>query len=944
MIENLLRKFSTYVIIVCFWSGIYIAVYQNIHFKTLKRFSTSFTNPERPTNAAKWVMIFSETEEKLLDTIFLHDTDWTLFYIFYQTGKITITIGKDEVTDTSKLLNFGFETGNFELDQDNWRFLCCLYAIANGAEQIYELDSDLNVTNASFLESNELTGTAYYGSEYFDVEGYFVQGETTADLPNSGSAYRVGPIRPLIKQGLVCGFRSKASKPKTDNNNAPPIFLFPGVFSSYSVKNTVYRYEALWALFSPKTNPSSLREVCRNLINQRLVWEIGGTVGFYPPNAINKSQSAADTEGSKGHRAADLLIEFLLKWRCDPFNSFFKCMFQLISDLVTETGFLQPKNIHIMAVWIRDLSSIGYAEPVRVEWKFITYSTLPTVSKTSYTEKTKVSKAVAIRSNHQVKIKSTKQLEKKVKLSKAVAIRSKKIKSTKQLGKKTEVSKAVETRSHHQVKFKSTKQPGKKMNHGLSQELKKLPMNRNLTSVVKKSQRRALTKIQKLAGTNSKLLPSIVTKRPVKISPKLVPTSLSISKKSSIKSKSPVLKHYRKKASTKQFPKALKNPPSLPKHTRLASSGRVPEHKLKTLPTMKTRSSLLRLNISKIPVKALFLNKINVVSKTNSIKRKPPLKTLQKKPSSSAPKTYSYSEKLKTMSKICPSIESKMKSTKLTLSSRVENILLLIIFNRPHYENIPSLHKTYSHSFTKIVYCGSSLKDFNLKSAKFGFGVTFIEVEMLTGIYFYRCLAKVMRMNYSVDGYLYIGDDVLINPWRIKHLPINKIWLPTGGTTRMGWETMKWMHWSLPYGRQAMLRVLEELKKNHTERYKTFTRNLAHNSKFPDGILYGGSDIAYVPASLKTDAIFYLELFSKHKVYLEITVHSVLGGILPLENIFNLPGAYIWKTHLKSHYASFYKPTLFFLHPFKFGLELKSKSGLDFFCTRFVPFLLSDKV
>ncbi|KAK6168495.1 hypothetical protein SNE40_021015 [Patella caerulea] len=804
--------------------------------------------------------------------------------------------GKDKVTDKSRLLNFGFETGNFELDLDNWRFLCCLYAIANGAEQIYELDSDLNVTNASFLESNESAGTglAYYGGKYFDAESYFDQGEATSGMTNSLSEYRVSPIRPLIKHGLVCGFRSKASKPKTDNNNSPPIFLFPGVFSSYSVKNTLYRYEALWALFSPKTNPSSLREVCRNLINQRLVWEIGGTVGFYSPNAINKSQSGGDTKESKGHRAADLLIDFLLKWRCDPFNSFFKCMFQLISDLVAEIFFFQPKNIHIIAVWIRDLSSIGYAEPVRVEWEIITYAKLPTVSQTPFTETAKGSKVVEIRPNRQVKIKSTKQR-------------------------------------------------GKKMTGSLS--LKKSPVNKNLTSVASKSRFKAFSHIQKYTKIqNMKLQPSMLTYQPVKINPLAVPPTLSILKKRPLKNKSLVLKYYRRKATTKQFPKALKYPPSLPKDTKLASAGRFPHQKSKTLFAKKIPSSLLHLNVSKIPERTLFLKKINVVSKTNSIKRKPPLKTLQNKLPSSASKTYSYLEKMKAMSEICPLLKSKMKSTNLNLYSRVENILLLIIFNRPHYENIPSLHKTYSHSFTQIVYCGSSLKDFNLESAKFGFSVTFIEVKMLTGIYFYRCLAKVMRMNYSVDGYLYIGDDVLINPWRIKHLPINKIWLPTGGTARMGWEKMKWMHWSLPYGRQAMLRVLEELKTNHTERYKMFTQNLAHNSKFPDGILYGGSDIAYVPASLKADAIFYLELFSRHNVYLEITIHSVLGGILPLEKIFNLPGAYIWKTHLKSHYASFYKPTLFFLHPFKFGLELKSKSGLDFFCTRFVPFLLSDKI
>ena len=66
---------------------------------------------------------------------------------------------------------------------------------------------------------------------------------------------------------------------------APPVFLPEGVFAPFNSQNTLFHYEALWALYLPITPTIRITDIWRGYWAQRLLWEIGGHLGFFPPNA-----------------------------------------------------------------------------------------------------------------------------------------------------------------------------------------------------------------------------------------------------------------------------------------------------------------------------------------------------------------------------------------------------------------------------------------------------------------------------------------------------------------------------------------------------------------------------------------------------------------------------------------------------------------------------------
>ncbi|KAK6168496.1 hypothetical protein SNE40_021016 [Patella caerulea] len=642
---------------------------------------------------SKWLIIIDEKQLKHPE---IPSTDWVILFVNSPKRKYTIIRNgverRGDVTELQSSENESSKLGDL-------RFSCYLYAISHGALQIYETDPGVNLYKTQFQNSSHRTDTSWreYGlvylkTAYFNPDIHF--------YTDQSSSYYLRQVRPLIKHRMVVNSNTGISRSTENTNITPPVFLSPGVLSDFSIRNTLYTQEALWALFTPHTNPLYLSNVCKNLINQRLLWEIGGTVGFYSPSAfIEPSSSVLASGNPTGITRKDIrsLFNFLLKWRCASSLSFFECMIRITKDLVQnkKIDFFDSENIALVEAWLEDLSSLGYKEPPRVEWNVL--------------------------------------------------------------------------------------------------------VGRNETEL------------------------SAVENRVLYTRPK---------------------------------------------------------------------------------------------------------------------RTFTLFEHVTAMSTICPNVKKPTKPSK-----KSENILLLVIFNFPHYGNIPSLHKTYSFSFSKIVYCGSYMDQFQNKSTQFGFNVTFIELEpryMLNGAYFYRCMEKVMRMNYDVEGYLLVGDDVLINPWHIHSYPKNKMWLPEGNHARLSMKKPEWVHWGAFYGREAMKRLLNFLETNYSARYQRFKQNFIRNTGYEDGVPFGGSDIVYIPDILKEDALFYLELFSNHSIFLEIAVHSIVFGMQPRQNVFNLKGSYLWTGEEKSKTYSFFKPTLFFLHPFKFGPEFKKRAGKEFFCTKYLPYLLSD--
>ena len=186
---------------------------------------------------------------------------------------------------------------------------------------------------------------------------------------------------PIIQQGVVNGdpdmdaifrlTRKKTTSPLDVRFDpvAPPVFLPEGVFCPFNSQNTMFHYRALWSLLLPTTTTFRMCDIWRGYWAQRLLWEIGGHLGFFPPNAYqtrNAHSYMADAEDEKEmYFDTDRLLDFLATWTCPHELRFFQCVYKLSADMASR-DFWAEGDVEITRVWLEDLIQSGYSEPLRV--------------------------------------------------------------------------------------------------------------------------------------------------------------------------------------------------------------------------------------------------------------------------------------------------------------------------------------------------------------------------------------------------------------------------------------------------------------------------------------------------------------------------------------------------------------------------------------------------
>jgi hypothetical protein len=220
-----------------------------------------------------------------------------------------------------------------------------LYAIKMGAKYIYDTDDD----NAPIvdLETYFSYGTKEYGLQFdcqspaivnpyahFGQPTIWPRGYPLTEISKSHyNNYLSGPLKSsLIQQGVVNGdpdvdaiFRlTKSMQHKkinlTFDERAPSLQIPLFRFSPFNSQNTLFHYEAFWALYLPKTVSFRLTDIWRSYWAQRLLWLLNGTVGFRGPSAFQFRNSHSYLkdfyEEEKMYAKTNELVEFLNDWKC----------------------------------------------------------------------------------------------------------------------------------------------------------------------------------------------------------------------------------------------------------------------------------------------------------------------------------------------------------------------------------------------------------------------------------------------------------------------------------------------------------------------------------------------------------------------------------------------------------------------------------------------------
>lgn len=181
--------------------------------------------------------------------------------------------------------------------------------------------------------------------------------------------------RQFIQQGLSDGLPDVDAvfyftrKPPTApfdlrfDPEAPKVALPQGMMAPVNSFNTLFHTQAFWGLMMPVSVSSMAADVIRGYWAQRILWEIGGYVAFYPPTIYRKDhvQAYPFAEEKDLHVNVGRLIKFLNEWRSNK-----QSLFEKILDLsyaMAEEGFWMEQDVRLTAAWLQDLLAAGYRQP-----------------------------------------------------------------------------------------------------------------------------------------------------------------------------------------------------------------------------------------------------------------------------------------------------------------------------------------------------------------------------------------------------------------------------------------------------------------------------------------------------------------------------------------------------------------------------------------------------
>jgi len=241
------------------------------------------------------------------------------------------------------------------------------------------------------------------------------------------------------------------------------------------------------------------------------------------------------------------------------------------------------------------------------------------------------------------------------------------------------------------------------------------------------------------------------------------------------------------------------------------------------------------------------------------------------------------------------------------------DILVIVNFNFPHYENIPFIKEIYS--FPNIVFYGDDIP------GSFCSEVTLCKQHK--GFFSYRVMLDAQKKYPNYQGYLFLMDDLLLNYWNLTKFDKNKVWfikfqskhnvVDVINSDRKDW----W--WGRQFGKERCASAWQEL----SDRFKN---RLEKTLGVRNAFVGGNSDIYYVPKRLVEDYVEIFNIMSNNEVFLELAIPTGLYAIEDYDNFETMLIKYLWSKYAgtmsmtgdRLSWRSFYSKELTGLHPVKF--------------------------
>ena len=264
-----------------------------------------------------------------------------------------------------------------------------LYAIACGAQVIYETDDDNDLTEGmqlDYLTHSMRPGQVSIGDEYshtvnpyalFGRPDIWPRGFPLKAITNFTHEFRKvqhtsdwhWQARPLVQQGLAdldpdvdaIWRLTQPGQIGTVHFDAQPeaVAIKSGFFTPYNSQNTLHLSEAFWGLLIPYSTSIRVCDIWRSYWVQRLLWDIDGHLAFRPPN-VEQIRNAHDyltdfKDELQLYEQADDLVHFLYHWESSHTDLFSRIV-QLAVDMA-QHGFWKEEEVLLIKAWLADLTS-----------------------------------------------------------------------------------------------------------------------------------------------------------------------------------------------------------------------------------------------------------------------------------------------------------------------------------------------------------------------------------------------------------------------------------------------------------------------------------------------------------------------------------------------------------------------------------------------------------
>lgn len=329
----------------------------------------------------KWIVITSIQQPTEQIQALSKTPDWHIIVVGDKKTPPNWNLDNCTYLSPMEQLNLGFELASLlPWNHYSRKNLGYLYAIAHGADLIYETDDDnepLETLNP--LERFSVLPSISAPQSVVNIYAYFGR----PDLwPRGYPLERFSPLENLeinqetnchigIEQGIVNGdpdvdaiYRLTQGK-DVFFKNYKSCFLAPGIFCPFNSQNTYFHREAFITLYLPSSVTMRVADIWRGYVAQRLIWDMGLVLAFSGPNAFQKRNSHLLLKDFIDeydlYTKSGLLIDFLKNWK--PSSS--ESSLEDLTDSLVESQFFKPEESTLVRAWIRDLKK---AEDLRIEY------------------------------------------------------------------------------------------------------------------------------------------------------------------------------------------------------------------------------------------------------------------------------------------------------------------------------------------------------------------------------------------------------------------------------------------------------------------------------------------------------------------------------------------------------------------------------------------------